>query len=78
MIDYGTIRIYLHNGLDYDQMYSIVKQNVLNQVITTNRQHMLSIIYQCTRLVSVSSDVSFKGTWEDSCYKFELIVEYFE
>lgn len=47
MCDYGTIHIYVHPHLDIDQLVSIVKQSVENQLITDDRSHFIEIQHQC-------------------------------
>lgn len=75
MIDYGTIYVFLQNGLTYDQSYSIVKINLENQLLTSNRQHFNEILNQCTEILNFLPLAPFTITWNLPHYKYTFKIE---
>ena len=49
-IDYGTIELIMHPGLSEDQLITMVKTAVEQQIKTNKREHMNEILNLCTHV----------------------------
>jgi hypothetical protein len=76
-LDYGTILVHFLPGLTYDQKYTIVKQNLENQVFTKNRMHYNQMLEQCTEMMKIIEN-SFTINWNLPGYKYTFRIEYLD
>lgn len=75
-MDYGTISIFMHHGLSHDQRCSVVRQNVENQLVTSNRTHFNEILHNCTEISKLEVPVTV--SWNVSAYRYILKIEMFD
>lgn len=74
--DYGTIVVFLQEGLSYDQRISIIKTNVENQLLTHNRSHYIEILNQCIEISKLAeTSAPFSINWNLSEYKYTFRIE---
>lgn len=76
-LDYGTILVHFLPGLTYDQKYTIVKQNLENQVFTKNRTHYNEMLNQCTEMMKLIEN-AFTINWNLPGYKYTFRIEYLD
>jgi hypothetical protein len=78
MIDYGTIHVFMQRGLTYDQAFSIVRINMDNQLLTSNRTHFNEILHQCTQVIKFMNEAPFKITWNLVEYRYVFRIDIVE